>query len=73
MVKGSGQLASIVEWKPEISLAPYSGVQLLDFGFSLDDVAGKAKQFIERTHARPGDTVERILIPLTDIISRKGR
>ncbi len=65
METGSGQLASIVDWKPEISLVPYSGVQFLDFGFSLDDGPGKSNRFIERTHARAGDQVERILIPLT--------
>lgn len=60
-------LRPIVDWPEEISLTPYSGVQILDFGFCLDDVTFKPQRFIERVvdEAAAGENAERVLIPLT--------
>ncbi|PKP74421.1 MAG: virulence factor SrfB [Alphaproteobacteria bacterium HGW-Alphaproteobacteria-6] len=67
-------LRSLVTWPDEITLIPYSGIQILDFGFRLDAVALRPWKFIERTTAPdesraagPDDaaTAERRLIPLS--------
>lgn len=60
-------LRQIVEWPEDVSLTPYSGVQIFDFGFNLDDVQFKTRRFIERVVSDgSGDTAaERVLIPLT--------
>lgn len=44
----SGSLAPLTDWRDEITLVPYSGVQILDFGFQLDAVELKRAEFIER-------------------------
>lgn len=61
-------LAKIPEWRDEITIVPYSGIQMLDFGFRQSDLQLRSMRFIERVVQRPGsasDQVERELIPLT--------
>ncbi|MEM9433023.1 MAG: virulence factor SrfB [Pseudomonadota bacterium] len=62
---GNKSLRKIVDWADEVTLTPYSGVQILDFGFCLDDVGFKSKLFVERVTglAADGTTPERALIP----------
>jgi hypothetical protein len=52
---GRHSLRRNVDWPDEVTLTPYSGVQILDFGFCLEDVAFKAKRFIERVSAQADD------------------
>lgn len=61
----SRDLAPLTEWRGDVSLVPYSGIQILDFGFDLDAVAMKPMRFIERITREDGELVERTLIPLT--------
>ena len=61
----SEQLANIPQWRDEVTLVPYSGVQILDFGFSLDDVSAKSARFVERVVGGDAENIERALIPLT--------
>ena len=60
-----GQLKQLVDFADEIALVPYSGVQMLDFGFNLDSVAVKSSKFVERVTREAGGEVERTLIPLS--------
>ncbi len=49
-------LRSLLEtWPAEITLVPYSGVQFLDFGFSIDAISGGSAQFSERIQAKRED------------------
>ena len=59
------RVAALVDWRDEITLVPYSGVQVLDFGFALDAVELKASRFIERTTGERDGRAERMLLPLT--------
>ena len=61
----SEQLASIPQWREDITLVPYSGVQILDFGFSLDDINVKSARFVERAVGGDAENIERALLPLT--------
>ncbi|MBV1896248.1 MAG: virulence factor SrfB [Rhodobacteraceae bacterium] len=61
----SNWLRPLVEFGDEIALVPYSGVQILDFGFDINALDVKASKFIERTSREDGDQIERTLIPLT--------
>jgi len=62
-------LAPLTDWRDEITLVPYSGTQMLDFGFRLDALELKNARFIERPvgGAGGGDTTreEWALLPLT--------
>ena len=58
-------LAPLTDWRGNVSLVPYSGIQMLDFGFDLEALTMKPMRFIERIVREQGDLVERILIPLT--------
>jgi len=60
-----GQLKQLVDFAEEIALVPYSGVQMLDFGFNLDSVPVKSSKFLERVTRESGGEVERTLIPLS--------
>lgn len=60
-----GRLKQLVEFGDEIALVPYSGVQVLDFGFDLDALEVKASKFIERVTREEAGEVERTLIPLS--------
>ncbi len=53
-------LRKLVALHDEVTLVPYSGIQILDFGFNLDAVAAKPFRFIERVADG-----ERTLIPLS--------
>ncbi|MEM7721247.1 MAG: virulence factor SrfB [Pseudomonadota bacterium] len=58
-------LRSLPDWRPEVTLVPYSGIQILDFGFRLDDVDVKSARFIERVVNDTDSRTERALIPLS--------
>ncbi len=60
-----GRLKQLVEFGEEVALVPYSGVQMLDFGFNLDMLEVKGSKFIERVTREEGGEVERTLIPLS--------
>ena len=61
-------LAKIPEWRDEVTLVPWSGVQVLDFGFRQSQLELRSQRFIERVVERadvaPG-MEERVLIPLS--------
>lgn len=64
----SSALAKITNWRDEITIVPYSGIQILDFGFRQSDLKLRSMRFIERVVDRPDATPgleERVLIPLT--------
>lgn len=61
----SEQLAQLVDWRNEITLVPYSGSQILDFGFQLDALDLKNARFIERVVGGDNDREEWALLPLT--------
>ncbi|MFK7744486.1 MAG: virulence factor SrfB [Roseobacter sp.] len=60
-----GRLKQLVDFGEEIALVPYSGVQVLDFGFNLEALDVKGTKFIERVTREEDGEVERTLIPLT--------
>ena len=61
----SEHLAQLVDWRDEITLVPYSGSQILDFGFRLDAQELKNARFIERVVGGDADREEWALLPLT--------
>lgn len=61
----SSHLAQLVDWRDEVTLVPYSGTQILDFGFRLDALELKSARFIERVVGGDDDQVEWALLPLT--------
>lgn len=61
----NGNLRRLCEWKDEIVIVPYSGVQMLDFGFDAGAVNLPARRFVERKTAERDSEVERTLIPYT--------
>lgn len=65
MAGDTAALRKLCAWKPEITLVPFSGIQILDFGFDLDALEFKPRGFIERTTGREGDQEVRTLIPLS--------
>jgi hypothetical protein len=58
-------LRALADWRPEVAIVPYSGVQILDFGFRLDEVDVKSARFIERVIRKGEGGTERALIPLS--------
>ena len=60
------KLRPVPDWADETTLVPFSGLQMLDFGFELDAVEMRPRRFIERTTQRIGDEEARDLIPLYD-------
>lgn len=58
-------LRPLVDWRPEVTLVPFSGVQILDFGFQLDAVDVKSARFVERVVNQAEGRSERALIPLS--------
>lgn len=58
-------LAPLTDWPGSVTLVPYSGIQILDFGLDLEAVTMKPMRFIERITREEADLVERVLIPLT--------
>jgi hypothetical protein len=64
-MKHATHLAQIADWRDEITLIPYSGTQMLDFGFQLDALEIKAARFIERVVGGTDEAEEWALVPLT--------
>lgn len=59
-------LKKLASWRDETTLVPFSGIQILDFGFSVQDVDLKPMKFVERGAQGDGSTEdERMLIPFT--------
>lgn len=58
-------LAQLVDWRDEVTLVPYSGTQILDFGFRLDTLELKSARFIERLVGGDAAQEEWMLLPLT--------
>ncbi|MBJ6370497.1 virulence factor SrfB [Sedimentitalea arenosa] len=61
----SQHLAQLVDWRDEVTLVPYSGTQILDFGFRLDAVDLKNARFVERIVGGTAAAEEWALMPLT--------
>ncbi|WP_158964926.1 virulence factor SrfB [Chachezhania sediminis] len=61
----ASRLRPLVEFKDEITLVPFSGIQILDFGFNLHDIDLKPSKFIERTTGENDGVPERSLQPLS--------
>lgn len=61
----TNRLRPLVEFKDEITLVPFSGVQMLDFGFNFNDIDLKPSKFIERTSGETDGVPERSLRPLS--------
>lgn len=59
------RLRLLVNWHDEITLVPFSGIQILDFGFRMDALTVRPLRFIERTVSAGPDRSERMLIPLS--------
>ncbi|MGB0498904.1 MAG: virulence factor SrfB [Rubricella sp.] len=58
-------LRRLCDWKDEVVIVPYSGVQILDFGFNLNDLTLRPMRFVERVTGDVGGREERTLIPFT--------
>lgn len=56
------QLRPLINWHDDITIVPFSGVQLLDFGFSIDELSARPWRFIERPTGAEDD---KALIPLS--------
>ena len=65
MMQDSQHLAQLVDWRDEIALVPYSGTQMLDFGFRLDALELRSARFIERVVGGTDAAEEWALLPLT--------
>jgi hypothetical protein len=65
MAATTPELRRLCAWKDETTLVPFSGIQILDFGLSLDAAPFRTRGFIERTTGRDGDEAIRKLLPLT--------
>ena len=61
----SRQLAPLTEWRDEITLVPFSGTQILDFGFRLDALDLRNARFIERRAGSDEAGEEWELLPLS--------
>lgn len=59
-------LRPVPDWGNDITLVPFSGVQMLDFGFDLDSVPFRSRRFIERITQEEGSDATCDLIPLFD-------
>ena len=64
-MQSSHHLAQLADWRDEITLVPWSGTQMLDFGFTLDALELRSARFIERVVGGEGDVQEWALLPLT--------
>lgn len=62
-------LAPVSPWRDEITIVPWSGLQILDFGFRQSDINLKNQRFIERivgpASSDSGGMAEHVLIPLS--------
>lgn len=61
----SQHLAQLADWRDEVTVVPYSGTQILDFGFRLDGLDMKNARFVERTVGGTDAAEEWALLPLT--------
>lgn len=61
----SQHLAQLADWRDEVTVVPYSGTQILDFGFRLDGLDMKNARFIERVVGGTDAAEEWALLPLT--------
>ena len=59
-------LRPIPDWGDDVTLVPFSGVQMLDFGFNLEEVPFRSRRFIERASQHEGGGIVCDLIPLAD-------
>ena len=57
-------LSRLPEWRDEVSIIPFSGLQMLDFGFDMSQCRA-AFAFAEALEASEGDTTQGRLVPLT--------
>lgn len=64
-INTNNKLHRLCDWKDEVFIVPYSGIQVLDFGFNIDTLNFPARRFVERKTADHGTEEERTLIPLT--------
>ena len=64
-MKHPEHLAPLPDWREEITLVPYSGTQMLDFGFRLDALELRSARFIERVVGGTETAEEWALVPLT--------
>ncbi len=68
MVSGMSMLPirPVCDWKDEITIVPYSGIQILDFGFSLESLAAiRPMRFVERRGRQEDQLEECTLFPYT--------
>ena len=66
MIPTSVPVRQICDWKEDITIIPYSGIQILDFGFALDELTAlRPTRFVERAGQVDGDLEERTLIPFS--------
>ncbi|MDK3075218.1 virulence factor SrfB [Sedimentitalea sp. JM2-8] len=64
-MQNSQHLAQLVDWRDDVTLVPYSGTQILDFGFRLDALDLKNARFVERVIGGTENADEWALVPLT--------
>ncbi|MFK7754132.1 MAG: virulence factor SrfB [Sedimentitalea sp.] len=64
-MQANDHLAQLTDWRDDITLVPYSGTQMLDFGFRLDAIELKSARFIERVVGGTDADEEWALVPLT--------
>ena len=64
-MKHSRHLAQLTDWRDEIALVPWSGTQMLDFGFRLDTLDLRPARFIERVVGGTEAHEEWALLPMT--------
>lgn len=72
MFEKNGRLADLPKWQDEVTIVPFSGIQILDFGFSDSDLSCKRK-YLEKTIGQDGDLVKRMLIPLPDNVDEAAQ
>jgi hypothetical protein len=58
-------LVDLADWRDEVTLVPHSGIQMLDFGFRLDDLDLRPQRFVERKAGSTETEDQWVLIPLT--------
>jgi hypothetical protein len=58
-------LKPLTDWRPTISLVPFSGTQFVDYAFDIEAIGRLSRSFVERTEARREEADLKTLIPLT--------
>jgi len=59
------EIRQLYDWKDETTIVPFSGIQMLDFGFNLTASTFRSMRFLERTTRRTAEGDERSLLVLT--------